>query len=339
VAGQGEHLHPGGDLHGEGHDLAPDLVRREALQRQGAQSGVFGDAEPVFAAGPAPVARLEVGELGPGSAGGGVGRERGEAVPARVGDPQLRTGVRSLLADDDPHPGGPGGQVEQVGELGDPRTVAHRVLGVMRLGPDFCWDPGEQVRGVVGRGERLLVYGEILGSAGWEGVFGSLADIRERTDGVLWTGPPNSNVPRGASVERRDPGTSETTPVYTDGRVRRFVGTRADLAHPRPRERVEPGRTARTPRLARRLGSRPVRRGGDDVASRRDLLAAEEISQCQAVPDGYGHNYDELILDGWVAVAAPPGWTNSDPDTVRMILAEEVTSDLRVGHSPAADSP
>ena len=78
---QGEHLHPGGDLDGEGHDRAPDLVLREVEQRKRAQPGVLGDADPVLAARPAPVAQLEVSELGAGPAGGRVGGERGDAVP------------------------------------------------------------------------------------------------------------------------------------------------------------------------------------------------------------------------------------------------------------------
>jgi hypothetical protein len=49
----------------------------------------------------ASVSQLEVGEL----AASGVGSEGGEAVAVDVGEPQLRAGVRSFFADDDPHPG------------------------------------------------------------------------------------------------------------------------------------------------------------------------------------------------------------------------------------------
>jgi hypothetical protein len=34
-----------------------------------------------------------------------IGGESGEPVPVDVGEPQLRPGLRPLLADDDPHPG------------------------------------------------------------------------------------------------------------------------------------------------------------------------------------------------------------------------------------------
>ena len=81
------------------------------------------------------VGQLEVGELCSRAAGAGVGRERGDAVPVDVGDAQLGAGVGSFLAGDDAHGGRPGGQVQQVSQLGDPRPVAGGVVGVMRLRP------------------------------------------------------------------------------------------------------------------------------------------------------------------------------------------------------------
>ena len=54
-AGEGEHLGPGEQLAGQRDDLAPDLVLVIAVQRQVAQAGVLGAADPVLAPGPAPV--------------------------------------------------------------------------------------------------------------------------------------------------------------------------------------------------------------------------------------------------------------------------------------------
>ena len=86
--GVGEQAHPGGELRGEGDELAPDPVLIEALQRQVAQSGVFPEPDAVLAAGPAPVAELEVGQLTAGRVGG----ERGEPVPVDVLEPTRRRG-------------------------------------------------------------------------------------------------------------------------------------------------------------------------------------------------------------------------------------------------------
>jgi len=56
VVGQCEHLHPCGELDGEGDDGAPDLILGEVVQWQVVQPGVFRDADAVLAAGPAAVA-------------------------------------------------------------------------------------------------------------------------------------------------------------------------------------------------------------------------------------------------------------------------------------------
>ena len=84
--GQGEHLGPGQQFAGQGHDLAPDLVLGEALEREVPQPGVLGIADAVLAAGPAAVPQLQVREL----AFPGVGGEGGEPVAVDVGEPQLR---------------------------------------------------------------------------------------------------------------------------------------------------------------------------------------------------------------------------------------------------------
>ena len=112
---------------GQRDDLAPDLVLGEVVQRQVAQAGVLGAADPVLAAGPAAVPQFQVGEL----AAAWCWWRSGEPVPVDVGEPQLRAGVRAFLADDHPHPGRPAGQVEQAGELGDPGAVADLAVGVV----------------------------------------------------------------------------------------------------------------------------------------------------------------------------------------------------------------
>ncbi len=75
-------------------------VRGEGVQGQVGQAGVLGQADPVLAARPAPVAQLEVGEL----ASSGVGDERGDAHAVDVLEAQLGAGVGSFLAHDHAHP-------------------------------------------------------------------------------------------------------------------------------------------------------------------------------------------------------------------------------------------
>jgi hypothetical protein len=78
------------------------------------------------------VAQLEVCELAVRAAGTGVGGECVVAQPVRVGDPQLRAGVWSLPADDDPHPSRPGREVHQAGGLDDPGPGTGLAAGVQR---------------------------------------------------------------------------------------------------------------------------------------------------------------------------------------------------------------
>jgi hypothetical protein len=104
VLGQRERLGPGDEFAGQRDDGAPDPVLVQVVQGQVGQSGVLRASDAVLGAGSAAVAQFEVGELAVRPAGWGVGCECGQPVPVGVGQPQLRAGVRPLLADDHPHP-------------------------------------------------------------------------------------------------------------------------------------------------------------------------------------------------------------------------------------------
>jgi hypothetical protein len=77
------------------------------------------------------VPEFQVSELAALSVGG----EAGEPVPVDVGEPQLRSRVRALFPDDDPHPAGPAVQVQQAGDVRDPGAVAD--LAVAVISADF----------------------------------------------------------------------------------------------------------------------------------------------------------------------------------------------------------
>lgn len=183
---------------------------------------------------------------------------------------------------------------------------------------------------------QLLAYGESLGSYGSERAYESLADIRARTDGVLWVGPPNSNPVWHALMERRDPGTTPGAPVYASGLLVRFAGDTDQMATP-PTAWEDPRV------LYLQHASDPIVWWGPDLLlTRPDWLATPQqgeggltmtwyplvtfwqltfdLVNSKAVPDGHGHNYDALTLDGWVAVAAPDGWSDADTARVRDVL-------------------
>ncbi|MEU4316742.1 alpha/beta hydrolase [Nocardia sp. NPDC024068] len=181
---------------------------------------------------------------------------------------------------------------------------------------------------------KLLVYGESLGSQGSEAAFDGLADLRAKVDGALWVGPPNSNRLWQQFVSRRDPGSPETSPVYADGLVIRFAATRDELARPGPEWRA--------PRIAYlQHPSDPIVWWSPDLAlTRPDWLSeprgsdvsprmhwaplvtfwqvSADLTNAQGVRDGHGHRYGSLVLDGWAAVAQPPGWSPELAERIRL---------------------
>lgn len=182
---------------------------------------------------------------------------------------------------------------------------------------------------------KLFVYGESLGSQGSEEAFEGLADLRDKVDGALWVGPPNSNRLWRQFVDRRDPGSPEVAPVYADGLVVRFADDASDLG---------PADTWRAPRIAylQHPSDPIVWWSADLIFTRPDWLreprgadvstqmrwapfvtfwqVTADLTNAQGVVDGHGHRYGTLVLDGWLAVAAPPGVTPEEVERIRMSL-------------------
>lgn len=183
---------------------------------------------------------------------------------------------------------------------------------------------------------KLYIYGESLGVQAGEGAFDSLADIRERVDGVLWVGPPHSNKLWSELVARRDPGSPEVRPQYSGGLVVRFINDADDLED-NPNEWLRPRvlyiQHPSDPVVwwsAKLLFERP---SWLQEAPGRDRLPAmrwfpivtfwqvsADLGNAAGVSDGHGHNYGSQVLDGWVAVAAPEGWTPDDTERTRDLL-------------------
>lgn len=181
------------------------------------------------------------------------------------------------------------------------------------------------------RRPRLLVTGTSLGVFGSEAAFSGEADLRLRTDGVVWAGPPNFSALHQWFVENRDPGTPEWRPVYDGGRAIDFIGD------PEPGEAEAPGEADV---VYLQNGSDPVVLWSPSLLfNRPDWLSeprAPDVSpdmfwmplvtfwQVSAdlpsnydVPAGHGHRYLELYVDGWVTVARPDGWTSEDSERLR----------------------
>jgi uncharacterized membrane protein len=174
---------------------------------------------------------------------------------------------------------------------------------------------------------KLLVFGESLGSFGAETAFSGSADMRNRTDGMLLLGPPNSNTLWREFVDDRKDGTREILPTYRDGTTVRFAADPADLL-------TQPGRWA-TPRVVYLqhpsdpivwwspdlMLSRPdwleEKRGDDVLPATRwyPFVTFWQVSADMAfatgVPGGHGHNYGAQPVRAWALIAPPEGWTDA----------------------------
>ena len=194
------------------------------------------------------------------------------------------------------------------------------------------------------RRPKLALYGESLGAMAGQGAFGYLPDVaRMGFSSVLWVGPPNESRLWNALTVRRDPGTPEVSPRYDNGRTVRFAqssspGEIAAVAAPAWTE----------PRvLFLQHASDPVVWWSPDLLfAKPDWLReppgfdrspsmrwypivtfwqvsadmAGNVTNAAGVPPGHGHEYGDRQLDGWVAVAAPDGWTQFDTDRIRRSL-------------------
>ena len=187
------------------------------------------------------------------------------------------------------------------------------------------------------RRPKLVLYGESLGSLGGQGVFPWLPDIaRMGFSAVLWVGPPNQSSLWSALVQRRDPWTPEVEPRYDNGSTVRFsqANTSADIAEvARPEwggTRVLFLQHASDPIVwwsPELLFDRPdwlVEPAGlDRTTSMRWYpiitfwQVSADMTNASSVPAGHGHNYGDSVLDGWVAVIPPEGWTSADTERVR----------------------
>lgn len=173
---------------------------------------------------------------------------------------------------------------------------------------------------------RLVVFGESLGSFGGETAFSGINDIRNRTSGVLWVGPTNTNTLWSRFTADRQPGTPEWQPVYRDGTTVRFVTALGQLS-PVPADWVPP-RVVYLQNTSDPIvwwswqlafhepdwlrGSTPP-----DVSSAMNWYplvtfwqVAADLALATAVPAGHGHTYGMLQgASSWAAIIPPAGWT------------------------------
>lgn len=184
---------------------------------------------------------------------------------------------------------------------------------------------------------KLFVAGESLGSFGGETAFSGEYDLRNRTSGTLFAGPPNFNTLFREFSDRREPGSPEVEPVYKNGRTVRFsndpeagippVGSSWDgtrvlyLMHPSdPIVWWSPNLVLSEPDW---IGQPP----GRDVLEDMVWIPFVTFWQITAdlpfstgVPGGHGHKYTAEYVDGWNAVLQPAGLTAEQLAVLRTVV-------------------
>ncbi|MFD9033126.1 alpha/beta hydrolase [Streptomyces sp. NPDC059567] len=187
---------------------------------------------------------------------------------------------------------------------------------------------------------RLFVAGESLGSFGGETAFSGEYDLRNRTAGTLFAGPPNFNSLFRGFSDHRDAGSPEIEPVYKEGRTVRFTDDPSTGAPPADR----PWEGTRVLYLMH--ASDPIVWWSPDLvftepdwigqAPGSDVLEAmvwipfvtfwqvtADLPFSTGVPDGHGHTYKVAYVDGWNDIMRPTGFTAEDLDRLRDIIRPE----------------
>lgn len=184
---------------------------------------------------------------------------------------------------------------------------------------------------------QLVVFGESLGADGSEAAFSGIADLRNRTDGALWVGPPSFSELWRGFVDRRDPDTPERLPTYDGGATVRFAATPDDLQEPdapwyRPRvvylQQPSDPVVWWSPRLILRRPDWLAESQGSDVLPDMRWYplvtfwqVTADLANAERVPPGHGHGYGALPADAWAAIVPPPGWTGADTARLRTATA------------------
>ena len=187
---------------------------------------------------------------------------------------------------------------------------------------------------------RLFVAGESLGSFGGETAFSGEYDLRNRTGGTLFAGPPNFNTLFREFSDHRDPGSPEIQPVYKDGRTVRFAndpgaaippdgqpweGSRVlYLMHPSdPIVWWSPNLIFSKPDWISEPPGKDVLKGMVWMPFVTFWQVTADLPFSTGVPAGHGHKYTAEYVDGWNAVIQPAGITPQDRTELRKIIAGE----------------
>lgn len=180
---------------------------------------------------------------------------------------------------------------------------------------------------------KLLIFGESLGTYGTEKTFGSAQKMVDGADGMLLEGPTFANPVHQQLTENRAPGSAVWDPDYPSLPVA-FASKPAELRFVNEQPKVVYMQNSSDPVVywsPSLLWHRPEwLRGerGPDVTHDMHWFPVITFWQttvdlifANKAPIGHGHVYKSATVEGWAALAPPPGWTVADTLRLRNLLS------------------
>ncbi|HSJ84234.1 MAG TPA: alpha/beta-hydrolase family protein [Acidimicrobiia bacterium] len=179
---------------------------------------------------------------------------------------------------------------------------------------------------------KLLLYGESLGSFGWERTFAVFDDVVDGSDGALWVGPPRVNPLWRRLMSGRDAGSPIWRPIYEGGKTVRFGPDVESL--------LAPGARWTEPRIVYlQHASDPITwlsldvffdkpewldpPRGPDVSAHMPYVPVVTYFQMVIdlilgtnAPVGHGHKFGPAQAEAWSLILPPPGWTIEDAEAL-----------------------
>jgi uncharacterized membrane protein len=182
----------------------------------------------------------------------------------------------------------------------------------------------------------LYVAGESLGSFGGSQAFGSLADSRDRVDGALWVGPPETMRLRREAERVRRPDSLQIKPTVADGTDFVFANRVDDLRAALEGERAHSVFLQHADDPIVWWDWETMYREPDWLEEPLDpavnpamtwtpvttfLQLAVDMAVSNDFDDDHGHLYGTQPASGWYAIVQPEGWDLARLDDLRERLA------------------
>ena len=185
---------------------------------------------------------------------------------------------------------------------------------------------------------KLVIFGESLGSFGGETAFSGSDDMANRTDGIVFMGPPADNTLSREFIENRKSGSPEWQPVYEDGETVRYIDGAEDLGSVDtiwndPKvvyiQHASDPISWWTPSLLTQRPDWLSEPPGPDrtvdmhwIPFLTFFQVSADLAVANSVPDGHGHKFGLVSIDAWAEVLPPPGWNSADTESLRQYLTE-----------------